>query len=182
MAGLRQFSISPTFPATAMTRQLARSQKRARQIEVVITTLTQVDIARTIIRREDQLNSCSRRLLLLVPETQGVGADAPRGSINAFSPRGMRWQRLFLGGVQSMFNRKDILYKLTHLRFRHAAVFCALLLCLPYLTLAQDASVLSTVTDPFGAIPDIKITVTNSETILAQTSSPVAQVSAEFVH
>jgi hypothetical protein len=68
-----------------------------------------------------------------------------------------------------MFNRKDILYKLIHLGLRHATVLCALLLVLPYLRLAQDAGVLSTVTDPFGAIPDGKITVTNSETILAQT-------------
>jgi hypothetical protein len=66
-----------------------------------------------------------------------------------------------------MFNRKGILCKLTHLR--HAAVFCTLLLCWPYLTLAQDAGVLPTVTDPFGAIPDVKITATNSEAILAQT-------------
>jgi hypothetical protein len=46
----------------------------------------------------------------------------------------------------------------------------ALLLCLPFLALAQDASIVGTVTDPSGAaVPNVRITVTNSETGLTHT-------------
>jgi Carboxypeptidase regulatory-like domain len=49
--------------------------------------------------------------------------------------------------------------------FRRAVVFAAMLLCLSSLALAQDATVVGTVTDPSGsAIPNAKITITSVET------------------
>jgi hypothetical protein len=64
-----------------------------------------------------------------------------------------------------MFNRKDVRYKFMQLGIRHAIVLGAVLLCLPFLTLAQDASIVGTVTDPSGAaVPGVQITITNIET------------------
>jgi Carboxypeptidase regulatory-like domain len=56
------------------------------------------------------------------------------------------------------------------LGIRHLAVLSALLLCLPLLAMAQNASIVGTVTDPSGAaVPGVRITVTNTETGLTHT-------------
>jgi hypothetical protein len=69
-----------------------------------------------------------------------------------------------------VLNRKGVLYRVTQFGLRHAVVFGALLLCLPFLALAQDASIVGTVTDPSGAaVSNARITVTNSETNLSHT-------------
>jgi hypothetical protein len=53
---------------------------------------------------------------------------------------------------------------------RHVMVLGALLWCLPFLALAQDASLVGTVTDPSGSvIPNVQITVTHLETGLTHT-------------
>jgi Carboxypeptidase regulatory-like domain len=69
-----------------------------------------------------------------------------------------------------VFNRRGVLDKVTQFGLRHAVILAALLLCLPFLTLAQDASIVGTVTDPSGSvIPDVQITVSNLETGLTHT-------------
>ena len=56
------------------------------------------------------------------------------------------------------------------LGIRHIIVLAALLLCLPMLAMAQNASIVGTVTDPSGAaVPSVKITIANSETGLTHT-------------
>ena len=56
------------------------------------------------------------------------------------------------------------------LGIRHIVVLGALLLCLPLLAMAQNASIVGTVTDPSGAaVPSVKITVTSTETGLTHT-------------
>jgi len=53
---------------------------------------------------------------------------------------------------------------------RHVLILGALLWCLPFLALAQDASVVGTVTDPSGSVvPGVVITLTNLETGLTHT-------------
>lgn len=53
---------------------------------------------------------------------------------------------------------------------RHALALGALLFCLPFLALAQEASIVGTVTDPSGSVvPNVKVTATNQETTLART-------------
>jgi len=52
----------------------------------------------------------------------------------------------------------------------HALVCCVLLLGCPFLALGQDATIVGTVTDPSASvIPNVKITVTNTETGLTRT-------------
>src|ERR1700691_1947460 len=56
------------------------------------------------------------------------------------------------------------------LGLRHVLVLGALLWCLPFLALAQDASIVGTVTDPTGSVvPNVQITITNVETGLTHT-------------
>jgi hypothetical protein len=51
------------------------------------------------------------------------------------------------------------------LGLRHVLVLGSLLWCLPFLALAQDASIVGTVTDPSGSVvPGVQITITNIET------------------
>jgi hypothetical protein len=53
---------------------------------------------------------------------------------------------------------------------RHVLVLGALLWCLPFLALAQDASIVGTVTDPTGSVvPNVQIIITNIETGLTHT-------------
>jgi hypothetical protein len=48
---------------------------------------------------------------------------------------------------------------------RHALLFAVLLLGLPFVAFGQDATIVGTVTDPSGAaVPNAKVTVTNTET------------------
>jgi carboxypeptidase family protein len=55
-------------------------------------------------------------------------------------------------------------------RTRHVLVLGTLLFCLPFLVLAQEASIVGTVTDPSGSVmPNVKITITNAETGLSHT-------------
>ena len=52
----------------------------------------------------------------------------------------------------------------------HRRPLLRLLLCLPLLAIAQNASIVGTVTDPSGAaVPNVNITITNTETGLTQT-------------
>ena len=56
------------------------------------------------------------------------------------------------------------------LGLRHVLVLGALLWCLPFLALAQDASIVGTVTDPTGSVvPNVQITITNIATGLTHT-------------
>jgi carboxypeptidase family protein len=56
------------------------------------------------------------------------------------------------------------------LGIRHVVALGALLFCLPFLVLAQEASIVGTVTDPSGSVmPNVKITITNAETGLSHT-------------
>jgi carboxypeptidase family protein len=53
---------------------------------------------------------------------------------------------------------------------RHALLLAVLLLGLPFVAFGQDATIVGTVTDPSGAsVPNVKITVTNSEMGLTHT-------------
>lgn len=55
---------------------------------------------------------------------------------------------------------------------RHLLVLCALVLCLPLLALAQEATIVGTVTDPSGAaVPNATITATNAETGLIRSTT-----------
>jgi hypothetical protein len=61
--------------------------------------------------------------------------------------------------------RSALLRAAMRLEWRHVLVLGALLWCLPFLALAQDASIVGTVTDPTGSVvPNVQITVTSIET------------------
>ena len=71
-----------------------------------------------------------------------------------------------------MLNRIIFLSQGRQLGIRHIAVLAALVFCLPFLVLAQDASLVGTVTDPSGSvIPNVKITISNLETGLSHTTN-----------
>lgn len=53
---------------------------------------------------------------------------------------------------------------------RHAFILAALILCLPLVAFAQEASIVGTVTDPSGSVvPNVKISITSAETGLVRT-------------
>jgi hypothetical protein len=63
---------------------------------------------------------------------------------------------------------------------RHLVVLCGLLLALPLLAFAQDATVVGTVTDPGGAVvPNVAVTFTNAET--GQTRSIATNDAGQYV-
>jgi len=71
-----------------------------------------------------------------------------------------------------VLNRIIFLSQGRQLGIRHIAVLAALVFCLPFLVLAQDASLVGTVTDPSGSvIPNVKITISNLETGLSHTTN-----------
>src|ERR1700730_6066423 len=86
-------------------------------------------------------------------------------------PSNERARAYFSKGVLSVFNRKDIVgHVVKKTVIRHVVFLSAALLCLPLLALAQDASIVGTVTDPSGSVvPDVQITITNLETGLTHT-------------
>ena len=60
---------------------------------------------------------------------------------------------------------------LSHIRSLYLAILALAFLCLSSSVMAQDATVVGTVTDPSGAaVPNVKITVTNLETSLVHTT------------
>ena len=88
-------------------------------------------------------------------------------------------------GVQVFDVKKEIpdyMYSLTSLgvrtvlshvmkfAMRHVMVFGAMLFCLPFVALAQEASIVGTTIDPSGSVvTSVKITITNLETGLTRT-------------
>ena len=70
-----------------------------------------------------------------------------------------------------MFKLNDhLIYLFCKFGIRRLVVLCALLLCLPLLATAQNASIVGTITDPSGAaVPNVKITVISTETGLTHT-------------
>jgi hypothetical protein len=70
-----------------------------------------------------------------------------------------------------VFKQNDrLIHFFFKLGIRHIVVLGALMLCLPLLAMAQNASIVGTVTDPSGAaVPNVRITVTNIETGLTHT-------------
>jgi Carboxypeptidase regulatory-like domain len=75
--------------------------------------------------------------------------------------------------------------RLKKIGLRHVLVLGALLCCLPFLALAQDASIVGTVTDPSGSVvPDVQITITNIETGLTHAikTNETGQYAAPELH
>src|ERR1700759_2028554 len=69
---------------------------------------------------------------------------------------------------------------LRHIRSLYLAILALAFLCLSSSLMAQDATLVGTVTDPSGAaVPNVKITITNLETSLVQ--SAVTNDSGQYV-
>ena len=67
---------------------------------------------------------------------------------------------------------RSVLTALMHVRLHHLAVLCLAVVALSFTVKAQDAAIVGTVTDPSGAsVPNVKITLTNTETGLARTAT-----------
>ena len=67
---------------------------------------------------------------------------------------------------------RSVLTALMHVRLHHLAVLCLALVALSFTVKAQDATIVGTVTDPSGAsVPNVKVTLTNTETGLSHTTT-----------
>ena len=65
---------------------------------------------------------------------------------------------------------RTVLSHVMKFAMRHVMVFGALLFCLPFVALAQEASIVGTTIDPSGSVvTSVKITITNLETGLTRT-------------
>jgi hypothetical protein len=75
---------------------------------------------------------------------------------------------------------RSVVSALRKVRLHHFAVLCLAVFALSFTTKAQDATIVGTVTDPSGAsVPNVKITVTNTETGL--THAAVTNDSGQYV-
>jgi hypothetical protein len=74
--------------------------------------------------------------------------------------------RLFSSCGRSVFSA------LKHVRLHHLAVLCLAFVALSFTVKAQDATIVGTITDPSGAsVPNVKVTLTNTETGLSRTAT-----------
>src|SRR5882757_671829 len=74
--------------------------------------------------------------------------------------------RLFSSCGRSVFSA------LKHVRLHHVVLLCLALVALSFTVSAQDATIVGTVTDPSGAsVPNVKVTLTNTETGLSRTAT-----------
>jgi len=65
---------------------------------------------------------------------------------------------------------RSVLTALMHVRLHHLAVLCLALVAVSFSVNAQDAAMVGTITDPSGAsVPNVKVTLTNTETGLTRT-------------
>ena len=70
----------------------------------------------------------------------------------------------------SSLSTRSVVSRLKKFGIRHAFILAAIILCLPLVAFAQEASVVGTVTDPSGSVvPNVKITITSAETGLVRT-------------
>src|SRR6266403_1590844 len=67
---------------------------------------------------------------------------------------------------------RSVLTGLLHVRLHHLAVLCLAFVALSFTVKAQDATIVGTITDPSGAsVPNVKVTLTNTETGLSRTAT-----------
>src|SRR5258708_8813175 len=67
---------------------------------------------------------------------------------------------------------RSVLTGLFHVRLHHLAVLCLAFVALSFTVKAQDATIVGTITDPSGAsVPNVKVTLTNTETGLSRTAT-----------
>jgi hypothetical protein len=70
----------------------------------------------------------------------------------------------------SSLSTRSVVSRLKKFGIRHAFILAAIILCLPLVAFAQEASIVGTVTDPSGSVvPNVKISITSAETGLVRT-------------